>query len=412
MKKNSYLLFTIHYSLLTIFCFSILFIPITFAALPGQMNLKHGHQMYILPTRDKEFYGEYVKYFYKGNEILLPDEEIKKIEHLLEKKLVKGVNRYYIKDFLKKYIEPKVNKDSSNISMKLKDDKVVFSSEIIRGEKLNIDVSAKIIEYALNNKLDEIELAVDFIDPVLDIQKSLLKTGVKEIVSIGESNFSGSTLDRIHNIKTAIANFNWVIIKKWKGFSFNKIVWRIDGTTGYKKELVIKGANTIKEWGGWVCQTSSTLYRSILLAWLPINERRGHSYAVSYYAPWGTDATIYPWSADLKFTNDTNSDLVIHTYVKDEKLFFIFLWTQTDKKIDLFGPYIANRKSAPPTRYIPSKTLSDGEVFFVSPAHAWFTSTWFRVIDWEHERIKTVYKPMPKIYKVWGLEQEKRWSLN
>ena len=59
-----------------------------------------------------------------------------------------------------------------------------------------------------------------------------------------------------------------------------------------------------------MCQISSTLYNVALLANLEITERHAHSRRVNY-VPADKDATIYYGSLDLKFINNTDSDIKI-----------------------------------------------------------------------------------------------------
>src|SRR5690606_12401890 len=106
--------------------------------------------------------------------------------------------------------------------------------------------------------------------------------------------FSGSTPNRRHNIQTSMNRYQGVLIAPGETFSFNERLGEVDGSTGYKLELVIKSTGTVPEFGGGVCQVSSTVFKSALLAGLPIDERSPHSYAVSYYAQidgHGLDAT-------------------------------------------------------------------------------------------------------------------------
>jgi len=58
----------------------------------------------------------------------------------------------------------------------------------------------------------------------------------------------------------------------------------------------------VQNYGGGICQVSSTIYNAVLRANLEIVERYNHSSVVSYVDP-GLDATISYGSRDLKFTN-------------------------------------------------------------------------------------------------------------
>jgi vancomycin resistance protein YoaR len=109
----------------------------------------------------------------------------------------------------------------------------------------------------------------------------------------------------------------------------------VNGSTGYEKELVIKaGGVTEADYGGGLCQVSTTTYRGVLNSGLPVTQRRNHSYYVKYYAPAGTDATIYPPYVDLMFENDTPGKVYIQTRVVPEKSkAYVYFWGTHDGRV-------------------------------------------------------------------------------
>ena len=64
------------------------------------------------------------------------------------------------------------------------------------------------------------------------------------------------------------------------------------------------------DYGGGICQVSSTLYCAALNAGLEITERHSHSKPVGY-VPAGMDATVSWQSVDLKFVNNTDYPIKI-----------------------------------------------------------------------------------------------------
>jgi vancomycin resistance protein YoaR len=169
--------------------------------------------------------------------------------------------------------------------------------------------------------------------------------GINELVATGESDFKGSPKNRIHNVTVGAEKFNGLIIDKGEEFSFNKYLGDVDGEHGFLPELVIKATGTVPEFGGGLCQVSSTAFRAAMNAGLPITARRNHSYAVSYYAPQGTDATIYPGVQDMKFINDTNGPLLIRTRIEGTKLYFDYYGTKDDRAVAFEGPVQYDRQT-------------------------------------------------------------------
>jgi vancomycin resistance protein YoaR len=123
------------------------------------------------------------------------------------------------------------------------------------------------------------------------------------------------------------------LIKPDETFSFNKTLGPVDSSTGYLPELVILENKTTPQFGGGMCQVSSTAFRAALNAGLPILERTAHAYPVSYYKPFGVDATIYLPKPDLVFKNDTGKYIFIQTHIEGTKISFDFYGTKPQRSI-------------------------------------------------------------------------------
>jgi vancomycin resistance protein YoaR len=170
--------------------------------------------------------------------------------------------------------------------------------------------------------------------------------GINELIAHGVSNFKGSPSNRRHNIKVGVEKFTGLIIQKGEEFSFNKYLGPVEAEEGFLPELVIKGdKGTVPELGGGLCQVSSTTFRAAMEAGLPILQRRNHAYAVQYYSPQGTDATIYPGVVDLKFKNDTPGAILVWPHFEDkDTLIFDFYGTKDSRVVTLEKPIQYDRK--------------------------------------------------------------------
>jgi len=109
-------------------------------------------------------------------------------------------------------------------------------------------------------------------------------------------------------------------------FSFINFLGETGPGQGYLAELVIKKDKTIPEYGGGVCQVSTTFFRAAINSGLKITERQHHAFPVTYYNPQGFDATVYDPKPDLRFVNNTPDHLLIETYVQGNEVFCKFLW--------------------------------------------------------------------------------------
>lgn len=256
-------------------------------------------------------------------------------------------------------------------------------------------------ENAINEGVTEIKVPIEMLTPKITVSEDLQKLGVRERLSVGHTSYYGSPVNRKFNIKTGSEKFNGKLIKPGEEFSFNKNLGKVDASTGYRKELVIKPEGTIPEYGGGICQVSTTMYRAILFAGLPVVERNEHSYAVSYYSQvlgHGLDATIYLGGADLRFTNDTENAILVQTFVdKDNELYFIFYGTSDGRSVEMKGPEISAQTKHGEPIYEKTKDLPKGQTKQVEKAHNGFDVLWKRIITFKdgtkkEENIKTHYK--------------------
>lgn len=186
--------------------------------------------------------------------------------------------------------------------------------------------------------------------------------GIKELIGRGTTSFAGSPPNRIHNISVGASAFNGILIKPGETFSTVKALGNIDESTGYKPELVIKEDRLKPELGGGLCQVSTTLFRAVLNAGLPVVERKNHSFRVSYYEPpIGMDATIYDPAPDLKFTNDTPGYVLIQTKVSGTKLTFEFYGTSDGRVAVTTTPRAYAYTDPGDPVYIEDPSLAPGE---------------------------------------------------
>lgn len=206
------------------------------------------------------------------------------------------------------------------------------------GQELNIEDSVRGILRALIKRENKTELELKDIEPEITLNK-VKALGIETLLAKGESDYEGSPSSRIFNIKYGSAKYNGIIIRPDEEFSFNSHLGEVDEKSGFLPELVIIGNKIRPEYGGGICQISTTLFRAAVFAGLPIIERRPHSLPVRYYNPQGFDATVYPGSVDLRFKNDTDAPILIQNKIVGTKLTFELYGAKTEKQVTVSGPY-------------------------------------------------------------------------
>jgi vancomycin resistance protein YoaR len=215
-----------------------------------------------------------------------------------------------------------------------------------KGLQLDKEKSLKIIaDYFSQDKDGEkniLVLAFSEIEPSI-ASDSLDNLGINSLIGEGHSNFKGSPKNRIFNIKVATSRFNGVLIKPEEEFSFVKVLGEVDGEHGYLPELVIKHDKTEPEFGGGICQVSTTAFRAAILSGLKITARKNHAYPVQYYNPQGFDSTVYVPRPDLRFVNNTPGHILIQTKIEGTELVFQFYGTSDGRRVNMIGPKIIQK---------------------------------------------------------------------
>lgn len=242
----------------------------------------------------------------------------------------------------------RVNQDPSNAVFGINSDNQVIITENEKlGQRLKEEESTDIILRSLAKEPTrpiKIALLTEMTEPRIKASDRE-RLGLKELIGEGHTNFVGSPKNRLFNINRALKQFENILIAPNEEFSFVKYLGDVDGEHGYLPELVIKYNKTEPEFGGGICQVSSTVFRAAIYSGLKITERRNHAYPVQYYKPYGMDATIYVPKPDLKFTNNTPGYILMQSIIDGNDLTFRFFGTKDGRSVSVDGPHILERGS-------------------------------------------------------------------
>lgn len=173
------------------------------------------------------------------------------------------------------------------------------------------------------------------------------------------TRFDESDKDRTTNLRLACQKINGKVVLAGDTFSYNKTLGARTVAAGYKNAKIYEAGEVVDGLGGGICQISSTLYNSVLMANLQIVERRNHQFVTSY-VPAGRDATVVYGATDFKFKNTRkypirivasaqNGIATVSIYgIKEENEYTFTFNTKTIASI----PFT--------TRYVEDGTLSSG----------------------------------------------------
>lgn len=327
-----------------------------------------------------------------------------------ENKIILDINQGEVAAWLEEKIAPEVNIKPVDARFEIKDNRVVEFASSVDGRKIDeAKTLAKLRTDFLANNKKTVELE-------MNTAKSTIKTedvnglGIKEIIGVGHSNFSGSPKNRIHNIKTGAASINGTLVPPGEEFSTVKTLGDITGETGYLKEMTIKGDKTIAEYGGGLCQIGTTLFRGALASGFPITARRPHSYRVAYYEPAGTDAAIYGPFPDLRFINDSENYILIQSRIDGNDIYFDFWGTKDGRTVEKSDPTVYNIVKPLPTKTVETTDLPVGQKKCTERAHNGADAHFDYKVTYgdgtiKEERFKSHYVPWQEVCLI-GVEKK------
>jgi vancomycin resistance protein YoaR len=247
-------------------------------------------------------------------------------------------------DYFNVYVSPRVNQLGANSRFVDVGGNLHLLSPGYKGKTVDgIKTSLAIRDALVAGKITA-TVAMQEYRPAIFSAADFKKLSFPNLLARGESSFAGSPRNRVHNINVATQRFNGVVLLPDDIFSFNQYLGTVDAANNYLPELVIKENVTTPEFGGGICQVSTTAFRGALQAGLKITARRNHSYPVRYYGAPGFDATVYQPAPDLQFVNDTGQPVMLKTSVAGTKVIFEVWGTADGRQITINGPFVTEKK--------------------------------------------------------------------
>lgn len=229
------------------------------------------------------------------------------------------------KNITKDLIISSINENKSEISLPIN----YVQPDAISVEKIHDDIYSEPVNASITKEPYSIiveKKGVDFADSIDEV-KNLINSSDSDEISIpltykdaditvadlGEDIFVNTistfstkyditNTNRATNLEIAVNKINGIVVTPGETFSFNKIVGERSTKAGFKEAIIYSDGELDYGIGGGICQISSNLYYSVLLANLDIVERKNHSMTVNYL-PMGCDATVSYGSVDFKFKN-------------------------------------------------------------------------------------------------------------
>ncbi|MCM0648377.1 VanW family protein [Clostridium swellfunianum] len=238
-------------------------------------------------------------------------------------------------------------------------------------EKNGAKLDAEKLEKDIINKINgDISGDLDLEAPIDVLQASVTAEQLSKVntkFSTFSTSFSGSTANRIENIRLATKSISGKLLMPGETFSFNDVVGQRTAARGYKEAGVIVNNKLDSGIGGGICQVSSTLYNAVIRANINATERRHHSLP-SHYVGLGMDATVDYGNIDYKFKNTLQYPIYIDGYLQGNTLIFNVYSDKslTAKTYDLVSETYGTIE--PTIKYVDDPNMYEGQTETVQKA--------------------------------------------
>lgn len=144
--------------------------------------------------------------------------------------------------------------------------------------------------------------------------KDARELGIKERVSTFTTHYPHAEYRNV-NLGRAAELIDGTVLEPGEVFSLNDIVGERTRENGFTEGFIISGGVFKSDLGGGVSQMATTLFNAMFFAGLEDVEHRPHSFYIDRY-PVGREATVVWGALDLRFRNDTDHGVLVHSFIK------------------------------------------------------------------------------------------------
>jgi len=184
----------------------------------------------------------------------------------------------------------------------------------VTGRSFDLALARQLWSAAEPGELVSIPLILEEPEVTTDSLNDLL---FSDLLGQKSTSLGGSSNARINNIQKAALAIDGLILNPGEEFSYNEALGERTAENGYQPAGAYSGGKVVTEYGGGICQVSSTLYYVALLANLEITDRTCHYFGVGYL-PAGLDATVSWGGPEFKFRNNREFPVRIEAYTDME----------------------------------------------------------------------------------------------
>lgn len=216
--------------------------------------------------------------------------------------------------------------------------------------------------------------------------------------------YDSSNYNRSNNLSVAAQKINGTILMPGEVFSYNTVVGERTIAAGYKEAGAYAGGKVVQDVGGGICQISSTIYNTALLANLEIVDRSNHQFQTSYVQP-SRDATVSWGGLDFKFKNNRKYPIKIVSSAKNgvAKVTFYGIKEETEYEVVIQPQVLSYLPYS--VKYIEDSSLEEGKEVVEQSGYNGCISEAYRILKLNGKVVsktllsKDTYDPMQKIVR-------------
>lgn len=235
--------------------------------------------------------------------------------------------------------------------------------EAVRGVLTNPDADARTVE------VDPIPVEPDFTTEDAEGWNFEVMSDFSSEFPTGPSNEA-----RTENLRVGMGHINGTVIMPGEQFSLSEVLSPVDADHGYVAAGVISNGQLVQGMGGGLSQVSTTVLNGAWDAGVQLDEFQPHSYYIDRY-PEGKEATLAIGVIDNKWTNDTDTPIVVRAWVRD---------STSELRIRFYGDpqYEVETHTSDRSNFRqPSSDTSDTPGCLPQPAVAGFDVTVTRILS-------------------------------
>ncbi len=202
-----------------------------------------------------------------------------------------------------------------------------------------------------------------------------------------------------YNVHLAADMLAGRVVRNGEIFSQNAAIGPYTEDKGFRKGPTYIGTLVTTTIGGGVCKIASTLYNTAVLSDMKIIERHNHTMPVPY-VPYGQDATVSYGNKDIRFQNNTGSDILIWAKGIDNVLYMAFYGSKPAPSVNWRHEVLQTTKA--PFMYKINPQLSSNEKkLLIEGMDGAVVKSWITVTSAKSSEIRYMgmsrYQPMPHL---------------